>query len=195
VVEAQSKKLAQRFERTFRQLHSYTHGAYSTQTFSKEFPMKLFQKTALAAACAGALLFAGGANARDSTSLTITGKVIESCAFFGNRFTMPFGDLDPSLGVNASKTTVVSSQCTVGTTITNLTIDGVSPPSTRVNITNGANTLPVSLAWTLPTAIGGGIGAGKTVINTNVEGTILAADIGAAVPGTYSGSFQLVLTP
>jgi hypothetical protein len=169
-------------------------GSFINKPLFQEFFMKIFKKTALIAACVGTLAFAGSAFAAGTSSVTITGNVLATCTFFGGPFAIPFGNLDPASTVDATQSTNVTYQCTNGTAATSIKVNTAASPTT-VNITSGANNLPVHLTWTVPATTGGGIGATRPVITMPLDGRILVADLNAAVAGVYTATYSIDLLP
>lgn len=155
--------------------------------------MKTIQKGLIAAACVGSVLFAGSAIAGGTSSVTVTGKVTATCAFFGGPFSIPFATLDPTTAVDITKSTGVTYQCTNGTPASSIKVNTAASPTT-VSIVNGANSLPVELSWTTPATPGSGFGAAP-VINMTLSGKIKAADLNTAVAGNYSGNWNIDLLP
>ena len=156
--------------------------------------MQLSKKTIFSAACAAALLLAGGAQAAQTATLTITGNVLAECNFTSGNYAMPFGTLSPSSTVDATKTVTLAYQCTNGTAASSIKIGGQNSVA-NVTITNGTSTLPVHLSWPAPTGTGSGIGTAFGFLTTDVTGTILASDIASAMAGTYTAVYNIDLLP
>lgn len=156
--------------------------------------MQLSKKSIFTAACAAALLLTGSVHAAQTSSLNITGTVLAECKFTGGPYAMPFGNLTPSANADATQVVTIGYQCTNGTAATSIKINAAASPTT-VNISSGANNLPVHLTWTTAATAGTGIGGAFPVISVPVTGTILAADIAGAVAGVYIASYNIDLLP
>ena len=158
--------------------------------------MKLIQKSLIAAACAGTLLFAGSAFASDTGNLVITADVSGVCKFGQTTdYTLDFGTLDPSVTTDATTTTNVTYRCTAGTQPTSFQVESANSPTTR-SITNtaAAKSLSVLVSWAQPTTVGTGFGT-QPVINIPVSGKISASELSVAPAGTYKSSNAITISP
>jgi hypothetical protein len=64
-----------------------------------------------------------------------------------------------------------------------------------VNITNGTDSIPVALTWTVPVALGSGFGVGSTAISMNVAGDILGTNYANVSAGVYTKNVSVVVAP
>ena len=164
--------------------------------------MKHLKKIALAAACVGTLLYAGSASAAGMGSLQIKGTVAGVCEFHTptTAYVMDFGALDTSATVPATAVADVTYHCTTGTPPAHLWIDGLNifgiptgNSGETVNMNSGANHIPVTLTWTVPTTPGTGFAAAP--LHMNVNGSISVANLNAAVAGTYTATYPMLILP
>jgi hypothetical protein len=163
--------------------------------------MSILKKTALAAACVGTLLFAGAASAAGMGSLQIKGTVAGTCEFHTptTAYVMDFGPLDTSATSPATAVADLTYHCTTGTPAARLFIDGVigGNPSGNsgetLNMNSGANRIPVTLTWTVPTTPGTGFATAP--LHMNVNGSISVANLNAAVAGTYTATYPMLILP
>ncbi len=156
--------------------------------------MTILKKTVLTAACVGAMLFAGGASAAGTQTLTPTANVLATCVFTTGPYSMPFGNLSPGNIGAFVQTTTLSYQCTNGTAASSIKVNTAVSPTT-VNIANGTSTLPVLLSWAVPATLGQGIGPAIPVIQTTITGNINASDVDVATAGNYTGIYNIDLLP
>lgn len=165
--------------------------------------MSILKKTALTAACVGTLLFAGSASAAGLGSLQITANAQGSCEFHtpGQAYVMAFGALDTS-ATTAPATAVadVTYHCTSGTPAAHVYVDGMSifgiptgNSGITVNINSGANHIPVTLTWNVPTTTGTGFATAP--LHMAVNGSISVAALNAAVAGSYSATYAMLVLP
>jgi len=150
------------------------------------------KKTILCALLAAA--FAAPAIA-DNATLAVSATVSGTCKFTTGTFTMAFGTLDPSTAANQTVTTALTYKCTKGQAATSFSFDTNATSPASVNITNGTDNIPVSLAWTAPATVGTGFGVGSTPISMNVVGDILAASYANVSAGVYTKNVAVVVAP
>ena len=151
----------------------------------------------------GAALFAGGASAAGMGSLQITATAPGTCEFHtpSTAYVMAFGALDTSASTApATAVADVTYHCTNGTPAAHVWIDGLNifgiPTGNSgvvVNINSGANHIPVTLTWTVPTTTGTGFATAP--LHMNVNGSISVANLNAAVAGSYSATYAMLIVP
>ena len=139
--------------------------------------------------------FAAPAVAGDTTNLTVSASVNGTCKFTSAGFSMNFGALDPSAAVVQNQSTALTYKCTKNQAATSFSFDTAAVSPTSVNITNGPDSIPVALSWTVPATQGSGFGAGSTAISMTVSGQILAADYANAPAGAYTKIVAVVVAP
>lgn len=144
-----------------------------------------------AAAAAPAALGAGG------YTLTVNATVAPACRFTqaaGQVLTLTntVGGIDPTLATNATGATTLTYKCTNGQA-PSFTFAGANDSAGNHRVLNGANAMVYTTAFT-----GGGAGSGfgsgtdKTLI---LNGTITAAQFGAAAAGTYTDTLSVDILP
>jgi hypothetical protein len=151
------------------------------------------KKTILCALLAAA--FAAPAIAGDTATLAVSATVSGTCKFTTGTFNMSFGTLDPSAAANQTQSTALSYKCTKGQAATSFSFDGDASSPASVSISNGTDTIPVALTWTVPATLGSGFGVGSTAITMNVTGDILAADYANVSAGAYTKNVSVVVAP
>ena len=142
-----------------------------------------------------AAAFAAPAMAGDTATLAVSANVSGTCKFTTGSFAMNFGVLDPSAAANQAQTTALTYKCTSGTAASSFSFDGAAVSPTSVNITNGTDNIPVSLAWSVPATVGTGFGAGSTAISMTVDGSILAANYANVSAGAYTKNVTVIVAP
>lgn len=155
---------------------------------SRAWPYRAF------AACTGMLLAAIAA-ATDSGSMTVSTSVSGTCKFTTATFAMNFGTLDPLNASDQTSKTALTLKCTKNVSASAFSFDGVATSPATIQITNGTNSIPVTLAWAAPVTAGSGFGPGSTSISMTVTGTILGANYAAAAAGTYTRNVTVVVGP
>ena len=140
-------------------------------------------------------LFGTAAFAADTATINVSATVVGSCKFNTASYNMAFGNLDPAIGTNQSRTVTASYWCSVGVTpITLAANDGANSVAAGARrMTDGTNFLPYSLALAAPTSATG-LGS-ATAITADITGTVLGTDYIPAVPGVYADTVQLTITP
>jgi len=156
--------------------------------------MRNFNKAVLGVAVAGSFLFAGSASASDTATLAVSATVQGVCHFTTANFSMSFADINPHDTGAKQKPTAISYKCTNGTASSSITFDG-GATGTSVNLANGSDNLPVSLAWTTPGTNGSGFGSGSTPVSFDVTGTIAEADYANAKAGAYTKNVTIAIAP
>jgi len=151
------------------------------------------KKTILCALLAAS--FAAPAIAGDTATLAVSATVSGTCKFTTGTFTMAFGTLDPSAAANQTQTTALTYKCTKGQAATSFSFDTDATSPASVNITNGTDNIPVSLAWTVPVGLGTGFGVGSTAISMNVVGDILGTNYANVSAGAYTKNVSVVVAP
>jgi hypothetical protein len=139
--------------------------------------------------------FAAPAAAGDNATLAVSAQVSGTCRFTTNNFTMDFGTLDPAAAADQSQVTGISYRCTKNTAASSITFDGDGTSPASVNISNGTDSIPVALSWTLPATLGSGFGAGSTAITMNVTGDILGTNYANVSAGSYTRNVAVVVAP
>jgi len=142
-----------------------------------------------------AAVFAAPAAAGDTATLAISANVNGTCKFTTGSFTMNFGVLDPSAAANQAQATALTYKCTSGTAASSFSFDGAAVSPTSVNITNGADNIPVALSWTVPATQGSGFGAGSSSITLNVTGNITGTNYANVSAGVYTKNVAVVVAP
>lgn len=158
--------------------------------------MNILKKSALAAACVGSLLMAGGASAAGTSTLYMTGTVAAICEFASPAYNINFSTLDPSSVIPATSGTNLTYRCTNGTPANFVHMDGGSGTSPRTILMyhDATHSMPVTLTWTTPGTLGSGFGA-VAPISFPVTATIAAADLNTAVAGWYGAVVPLLVMP
>ncbi len=159
--------------------------------------MKSFNSVFTGAVCAAAMLAAGSASAADSQTMAVSAKVLSVCKFTSSAYTMTFTDISPESTTDVTKPTVIGYKCTKNTAAAAITFDGGATGSSVLlaGTATPANTLPVSLAWTTPTAPASGFGSGSTALTFTVTGTITAANFSNMPADTYTKDVTVAITP
>jgi spore coat protein U-like protein len=154
---------------------------------------KIMKKTLLCALLAAT--FAAPAVAGDSAILAVSATVSGTCKFTTASFAMNFGTLDPAVAANQTQTTALTYKCTKGQAATSFSFDTDATSPASVNITNGTDNIPVSLAWTVSASVGTGFGVGSTPISMNVVGDILGVNYANVSAGAYTKNVAVVVAP
>jgi spore coat protein U-like protein len=139
---------------------------------------------------------AGAAMAADTATVAVSATVVGTCKFTAGG-TIPFGNLDPSVGT--SQTPVVTQPkfwCTKGTAYTITDDDGLyesGPNLNRMKHLTLDEHIPYSFTYT---ASGTGAGpAPASVITMDILSTVLGADYANASAGSYADTVTLSISP
>lgn len=120
--------------------------------------------------------------AANTANLNVTATVNNACAITGGA--LDFGLLDPITGsLVTAVSTGVTVNCTNGAPAAVVTSDASTNP-----LTNGASTIPFSLA--LPAVTGTGV-----VQPYDITGTIAAGSYATALTGSYTSTVLLTVNP
>jgi hypothetical protein len=142
-----------------------------------------------------AAAFAAPAIAGDTATLAVSATVSGTCKFTTGTFNMSFGTLDPSIAAAQTQNTALTYKCTKGQAATSFSFDGDATTPASINITNGTDSIPVALSWTVPATLGSGFGVGSTAISMTVTGDILAANYANVSAGVYTKNVSVVVAP
>jgi len=152
------------------------------------------KKTMMTVIAVALVAMAGAAMAQDTATVAVSATVVGTCKFTAGG-TIPFGNLDPSIGTN--QTPAVSQPtfwCTKGASYTITDDDGLYASGTNLNrMKHGtlAEYIPYSFTY-LATGTGAGPGS---VLTMNIASTVLGSDYLNASAGTYSDTVTLTINP
>jgi len=133
------------------------------------------------------------AMAADSADVSVTANVVGTCRFQSTP-TLDFGDLDQTVGTDATTTGDLVFWCTrnAAYTLSDEGNVGVADGSFSGNLANGPETIPYSISYTNFS----GNGSGRTVpITSALTATILNADYVDAPEGVYNDVVTFTITP
>jgi len=152
----------------------------------------MMKKYLLIAAVAMIVITMAGVALAATASVPVSASITGTCRFSAPP-TLAFGALDQTLGTNATTGPVnLSFWCTQGTPYTLTDPDGFSTGSYSAIISDGTDTIPVTITYTNAT----GNGSGKsTTINSSLGGTILNSAYIDKPAGNYSGSVLFTIAP
>lgn len=136
---------------------------------------------------------AGVAMAADSTTVLVSANVQGTCKFNVGG-TIPFGNLDPSVGSNVTATVSQPTfWCTKGSSYTITDAGGLndSGGTHYMKHTTLPDTIPYSFTFTTT-----GLGNGKnSPVTMNISSTVLGANYINASVGTYADTVTLTIAP
>jgi len=140
-----------------------------------------------------AIVATAGAAMAATTNVAVTAAVVGTCQFNSN-VAVGFGNLDQTVGTNATATGNVNFWCTKNSAYilgdeTNPTVGDGTFSGTLVA---GPESIPYTLAYTNVT----GNGAGKTTsITSTITGTIANADYVNVAAGNYTDIVTFTIAP
>jgi hypothetical protein len=148
-------------------------------------------KNAVAAGVATACVWLGNDASAASTTVQIQASVAAACSIPGvSAASVDLGSVDPTAATTKTGTVQVFYKCTKGTTPL------VAPASgATMTITDGTDTIPVTVARTAAVV---GSGTGSAAANTKtitVTVTLAEADAANVGPGSYSGDLVVDISP
>ena len=152
------------------------------------------RRTLMAVIAVALVAMAGAAMAADTTTVAVSATVVGTCKFTAGG-TIPFGNLDPSVGTNQTPAvTQPTFWCTKGADYT-ITDDGglheSGPTNRRMLHASLTEYIPYSFTYT---AAGKGLGPAN-ILTMNIASTVLGADYINASAGSYTDTVTLTITP
>ncbi|MGZ8447796.1 MAG: spore coat protein U domain-containing protein [Candidatus Deferrimicrobiaceae bacterium] len=141
------------------------------------------------------VLAAGGvAWAVDTTTLTVSASVTETCKFSSATSTLNFGVLDPSTPVVTNGSTSTRTWCTKGVTTDTVSANNGANYSgaSRRMAGPGGDFIPYSLTLTPDSNPNAGPATPRTLA---IGGTVRAADYTGVGAGSYSDTVTLSINP
>ena len=136
------------------------------------------------------------AMAADTNTVTVTANVLGTCRFASPTSTLAFGALDPGSGNPVNAATTTTFWCTSGTLYTIADNDGLHELVADQNRMRHATDLAQFIPYTFSYNPAGGSGSGPgTPITLNISGAVAFASYQNALPGDYSDTVVLSITP
>jgi spore coat protein U-like protein len=156
--------------------------------------MKMMMKLVGLTMVLGLVLLTGVAFAADTNTLTVTATVVGTCKFVSGSSSLNFGNLDPSVGTNASASTTVNFWCTKGVTTDSIAADNGAhwSGSSRQMAEAGGDLIPYSLNLTKDANTNQGPASPRTL---TIDGTVLGTDYTSKTAGSYSDTVTLSINP
>lgn len=150
-------------------------------------------KKILMAVIAVALVTMAGAAMAAETTVAVSATVVGTCKFTAGG-SIPFGNLDPSVGTDQSPTvTQPTFWCTKGASYTITDDNGGNESGTiyRMKHATLAEYIPYSFTYTAT-----GTGGGPTNVKTmDIASKVLGVDYANASAGSYSDTVTLTINP
>ena len=150
-------------------------------------------KKVLMAMVAVAVVAMAGSVMADTATVAVSATVVGTCKFTAGG-SIPFGNLDPSVGSDQTPTvTQPTFWCTKGAIYTITDDNGLNESGSTHRMVHAslAEYIPYSFTYTA-----GGTGAGPAnVITMNIASTVLGADYVNASAGSYTDTVTLTIAP
>jgi len=136
-----------------------------------------------------------GAARADTATINTTATILATCKFRSIPTALAFPDIDPGSDAPATASASVSFSCTNGSTV-QFAVNDKTSGAVDGRLTNGANALGYTVAWSAPTNLSAqGLAQGHSYVSSvTLTGTIAKAAFQDAMAGAYSDGTGLKLS-